>query len=82
MSASSHRFQLAQQLCAFILNVRIYAGGEGATIYMGADPAEKAQDLIDGAIAAWQSGDSAKCTWWIGKLDGYNNCDMVVVVKS
>lgn len=81
VSASSHRFQLAQQLCAFILNVRIYAGGEGAMIYMGEGPVEKAQDLIDDAIVAWQTGDPAECSKWIKKLDGYNNCDMVGVVK-
>jgi hypothetical protein len=82
VDASPHRFQLAQQLCAFILNARIYAGGEGAMIYMGVGPVEKAQDLIDGAIVAWQAGDPTDCSKWITKLDGYNNCDMVGVVKS
>ena len=82
VDASPHRFQLAQQLCAFILNVRHYAGGPGAMIYMGSGPVENAEDLIKGAVAAWYAGDSSECSEWIKKLDGYNNCDMVGVIMS
>ena len=81
VSESSHRFQLAQQLAAFILNVRHYAGGTDAELTMPGCATEKAQDLIDGAIAAWQDGDPSACSSWIGRLDKYNNCDAVYLVS-
>jgi hypothetical protein len=77
VSASPHRFQLAQQLAAFILNVREYAGGTDAMIAMPGGEFVSAQSIIDSAIAAWSSDDSSAQTMWAGKLDGFNNCDTV-----
>jgi len=77
------REQLAQQLLAFIFNVRHRLdGGEDAVIFVvlvpgGEEEAIVAGDLINAAIEIWENGSAADQTEIKDILDGLNNreCD-------
>jgi hypothetical protein len=73
------REQLAQQLLAFILNVRHRLCGNVA-IQLPHDSWTSAGSLIDAAIAAWSSGTAADQNALAGLLDQLNNNGAVVHV--
>jgi hypothetical protein len=73
-----HKEQLAQQLLAFIFNVRNRLGGETAVILEPGLWEGPAIDLINEAVAAWVvGGDAALRDYYKGILDSLNNrhCD-------
>jgi hypothetical protein len=70
------REQLAQQLLAFIFNVRYW--GAGSVYYDGAW--HSTADLIDAAIDAWNSGTPSEQTAIKDILDSLNNNDSVPVI--
>jgi len=74
-----HREQLAQQLLAFIFNVRHRLGGD-AMIYVPGGDWMSTSDIIDAAIAAWQSGSVAERDAIQTLLDALNNNDAVEYV--
>ncbi len=74
-----HREQLAQQLLAFIFNVRHRVGG-GATIYVPGEGWVTTSGIIADAIAAWQSGSPAERVAMAALLDALNNNDAVEYV--
>jgi hypothetical protein len=78
--AIPQRFQLMQQLTAYVLNVRHYAGGWDAVISTPSGMTWKAQDLLDAALAAWASADPNECSKIEKILDTYNNCTCVAMV--
>jgi hypothetical protein len=71
------KIQLGQQLLAFIFNAKY----TGADAIWGPDGMTSADAMIADAIAAWNAGGSA-ANHWAGVLDGYNNNDMVKIVKT
>ncbi|HSH75900.1 MAG TPA: SdrD B-like domain-containing protein [Longimicrobiales bacterium] len=73
------REQLAQQLLAFIFNVRHRLEGPEAAIGDG-DGWVVAGDLIDEAIAIWESGTDAERNAMQQKLNSYNESDAVVFI--
>lgn len=72
------REQLAQQLLAFIFNVRHRLGGFGATIQMPDTTFASTQQILDDAIAAWQFGSDSSRTTIKTLLDNFNNNNAVV----
>ena len=68
------REQLAQQLDAFIMNVRHRLDGDAAIQLPNSDWIA-ASELIARAIDIWANGTSAERTAMSGLLDGLNNCD-------
>jgi len=76
-SENHHLEQLAQQLLAFIFNVRHRLDSPNASIQLPDGNWVSASSLISQAIAAWESGDPASATYYSGILDALNNshCD-------
>lgn len=74
-----HREQLAQQLLAFIFNVRHRLGGD-AMIYVPGEGWMSTSDIIDAAIAAWDTGSVAERDAIQTLLDALNNNDAVEYV--
>ena len=70
------REHLAQQLLAFIFNVRHRLDGPGAAIKIGEDWVV-ASALIDEAIAVWESGTPDEQNAMQEKLNGLNESDAV-----
>lgn len=70
------REQLAQQLLAFILNVRNRLPAD-ADIEVSPGVWVPAQDLIDGAIDAWEGSDQSQWGAWASLLDQLNNSSAV-----
>jgi hypothetical protein len=66
------REQLAQQLLAFIFNVRHRLDDESAVILQPSLWEGPASDLIAAAIAAWSSGDANLQNYYKNKLVGLN----------
>jgi hypothetical protein len=66
--------QLAQQLLAFIFNVRLHLGGEDVMIMVDGQWVA-AGDLIDAAIDVWLNGDDATVGAVASMLDGLNNLE-------
>ena len=75
------REQLAQQLLAFIFNTEYRLGGDGA-IQLPNGTFVLASDLIDQAIAAWQTGTPGEQTEIKDLLDAFNNNDAVNFIPS
>lgn len=73
--------QLAQQLLAFIFNTIHALDGPGAMIEVDGELVP-AQDLIDEAIALWQSGSDADRIAMKTLLDTFNNNDAVQFVPA
>jgi hypothetical protein len=71
------RFQLAQQLLAFIFNSLKCLDSPSATIQLPDGTWKTASDLIKEAISAWASGTSAEQTSIKDLLDLLNNNDSV-----
>ncbi|MFX0016810.1 MAG: hypothetical protein ACFFB2_16805 [Promethearchaeota archaeon] len=71
------REQLAQQLLAFIFNTRHRLDNPGATILLPDGSWVSAQSIIDAAIIAWSTPDSADDHYWESILDQLNNNDAV-----
>lgn len=71
------REQLAQQLLAFIFNVRHRLGDPGVTFQLPNGSWASAQSVIDAAIDAWASPDTADDHYWEPILDALNNNDAV-----
>ncbi len=71
------REQLAQQLLAFIFNVRNRLDDPNAVIELPDGTWTSAQSVIDAAIAAWYSPDTADDQYWEPILDALNNSDAV-----
>ncbi|MFX1517797.1 MAG: hypothetical protein ACFFC6_15955 [Promethearchaeota archaeon] len=71
------REQLAQQLLAFIFNVRHRLDNPGASILLPDGSWVSAQSVIDAAIDAWISSDPADDYYWQPILDQLNNNDAV-----
>jgi hypothetical protein len=71
------REQLAQQLLAFIFNVRHRLDDPGALIELPDGTWASAESLIDEAIAAWLSGDAGWQNDMADLLDELNNNDAV-----
>ena len=71
---NGHKEQLAQQLVAFILNIRIQVGGLGSSLW---DPWNgvwlNAEGLISEAVAAWNGSDEARIDEIKSLLDKFNN---------
>jgi hypothetical protein len=72
----SDQEQLAQQLLAFIFNVRHRLDDPDAAIFVDGDWVT-AQSIIDAAIAAWVSPTTDDDIYWEPILDGLNNNDAV-----
>ena len=68
--------QLAQQLLAFIFNVRHRLDNPGAVILVNGEW-KSAQSVINSAIAAWASTTTDDDKYWEPILDGLNNNDAV-----
>jgi len=77
VSASPARFQLAQQLLAFIFNARHELDNSGATIQLPNGTWVSASSLISQAIALWQSGSDTDRNAMETLLDGLNNSSAV-----
>lgn len=69
---------LAQQLAAFILNMR-HGSASGSSIVESGD-AYPVQDVISAAITAWSTG--VNVTYWQLKLDTWNNAGTVTVIMD
>ena len=76
------REQLAQQLLAFIFNVRHRLGGSGATLQLPDGTWVNAGDLINQAINTWSSGTAAEQTTIKTVLDQLNNGDAIPFVHA
>jgi hypothetical protein len=75
------REQLAQQLLAFIFNTRYHLDDPAAYIWNEVDGVwVSASDLIDQAIAAWESGTAADQDAIKDLLDAYNNDDALLYI--
>lgn len=72
--------QLAQQLLAFIFNVRHRLGDPNASIFVNGQWMS-AQSIIDAAIAAWASPTTDDDKYWEPILDGLNNSDAVPFIQ-
>jgi hypothetical protein len=75
------REQLAQQLLAYIFNVRHRLDGPGALIELPDGSFVTAQSLIDAAIAAWVSGTADEQNELQSLLDALNNNDALRYVQ-
>lgn len=80
VNSAPARFQLAQQLLAFILNCQNRLDSPNATIQMPDGTWETASDLINEAISAWASGTSGEQTSIKDLLDLLNNNDSVLFI--
>jgi hypothetical protein len=77
------REQLAQQLLAFIFNVRHRLDGMDASIFTGNTYGWiPASDLIASAVTIWETGSAFSRTQMAGLLDALNNCDAVEYIHS
>ena len=74
------REQLAQQLLAFIFNVRHRLDAPAAAIELPDGTFVSAQSLIDDALAAWTSGTAEEQGELQSLLDWFNNNDAVSFV--
>lgn len=74
------REQLAQQLLAFILNVRHRLDDPSAMIQLPDSSIVEASAFIEQAIAAWTSGTDAERTAMAASLDQMNNDDTLPFV--
>jgi hypothetical protein len=76
------REQLAQQLLAFIFNTRNYLGSTDVAVELPDGTFATAGELIDAAIAAWESGTADEQHELQALLDGFNNNDAVEFVPA
>ncbi|MGD8859532.1 MAG: hypothetical protein PVI30_05930 [Myxococcales bacterium] len=76
------REQLAQQLLAFIFNVRHRLDGAGATIQLPDASFVNAASVIDDALAAWTSDSADAQTEIATLLDALNNQDALPYVPQ
>ncbi len=72
--------QLAQQLLAFILNVRHRLDDPGTLLYANGQWMS-AQSIIDQAIAAWASPTTDDDKIWEPILDGLNNNNYISIIR-
>jgi len=71
---------LAQQLAAFVLNCLDQLDSrDGIILCPGAPQDMTTQEIIDAAIAAWESG--VDCAYWQTVLDTLNNCGLVDYIE-
>ena len=73
--------QLAQQLLAFIFNVRHRLGDPEVTFQLPDGTWVSAQSVIDAAIDAWESPDTTDDHYWEPILDALNNNDAVPFIQ-
>ena len=72
---------LAQQLLAFILNVRHFVGSSASVLDINGTNVS-AQALIDAALLAWETGDPDEVNAWQATLDYINNLGTVEVIHG